>query len=94
MLSSKSDSTWKQFCSEKSFVYLQASSIHVAIYLTNLLDQNCSHIISSTIYSIKWAHDVNGLLDPTDNAFVKNLPESATKRLKKQTDNQEGHCFI
>ncbi|KAJ8321406.1 hypothetical protein KUTeg_001043 [Tegillarca granosa] len=77
MLSSKSDSTWKQFCSEKSFVYLQASSIHVAIYLTNLLDQNCSHIISSTIYSIKWAHDVNGLLDPTDNAFVKNLLESA-----------------
>ncbi|KAJ8320907.1 hypothetical protein KUTeg_002494 [Tegillarca granosa] len=60
MLSSKSDSTWKQFCSEKSFVYLQASSIHIKIV---------SHIISSTIYSIKWAHDVNGLLDPTDNAF-------------------------
>ncbi|KAJ8320595.1 hypothetical protein KUTeg_002182 [Tegillarca granosa] len=83
MLSSKSDNTWKHFCSENSFVYLQASSIHVAIYLTNLLDKNCSHIISSTINSIKWAHDVNGLLDPTDNAFVKNLLESA-KRLKSK----------
>lgn len=39
------------------------------------------HTISSAIYSIKWAHDINGFSDPTNNAFVKNLHESA-KRLR------------
>ena len=39
------------------------------------------HTISSAVYSIKWAHDINGLEDPTNNVFVKNLLESA-KRLR------------
>lgn len=92
MLASKSENTvkkyyysfkkWQEFCSNKRYKCLPAEHIHVAIYLTELLDLNCSvHTISSAIYSIKWAHDINGLSDPTNNAFVKNLHESA-KRLR------------
>lgn len=33
------------------------------------------------VYSIKWAHDINGFADPTNNAFVRYLLESA-KRLQ------------
>ena len=61
---------------------MPAQHIHVAIYITSLLDSKRTvHTISSAVYSIKWAHDINGLEDPTNNAFVNNLLESA-KRLR------------
>ena len=45
---------WQEFCSNKRFKSLPAEHIYVAIYLTELLDLNCSvHTISSAIYSIK-----------------------------------------
>ena len=54
----------------------------MAVFITELLDSQCSvRTISSVIYSNKWAHDIKGLEDPTNNAFVKNLLESA-KRLR------------
>ena len=92
LLDSRSDNTtkkyyysfkkWQDFCIAKNFKVLPAQHIHVAIYITHLLDSNCSvHTISAAAYSIKWAHDINGLEDPTNNAFVKNLLESA-KRLR------------
>ena len=42
------------------------------------------HVISSAVYGIKWAHDMNGFADPTDNAFVRNLHE-CTKRTGRKT---------
>lgn len=92
MISSKSDNTvkkyyysfkkWRDFCNSRQYRYLPAEHIHVAIYVTQLLDLNSSvHTISAAIYAIKWAHDINGFADPTNNAFVKNLHESA-KRIR------------
>ena len=92
LLSPKSDNTikkyfysfkkWQNSCVDKKYKCLPAQHIHVAVFITELLDSQCSvHTISSVIYSIKWAHDINGLEDPTNNAFVKNLLESA-KRLR------------
>lgn len=59
---------------------LLASSICLALYLTDLIDRKCSsHVISATVYGIKWAHSMNNLSDPTDNTFVTNLLNSAKR---------------
>ena len=84
LLSSKSDNTikkffysfkkCKKFCVDKKYKRLHAQHNNVAVFKTELLDSQCSvHTTSSVVYSltIKWAHDINGLEDPTNNAFVK-----------------------
>jgi hypothetical protein len=60
---------------------LPATPIHVALYLTYLLDNGSScSVIQSTVYDIKWAHNLQGLQDPTDNSFVHNLVETAKRQ--------------
>ena len=83
IISSRADNTSKKyincfkrfedFCSTRGFVPKPANSIHVAIYLTELLDKNVSYsMIPAAFYSIKWIHNINNLSDPTENSFVKN----------------------
>ena len=44
------------------------------MYILHLLDSGSTYSsVSSAVYSIKWAHEMCGKLDPTDNAFVQNL---------------------
>ena len=92
MLHSKSDNTvkkyfsafqkWNIFCKQQSYTPIPAEPIHIVLYLTKLLDAGSSAgVISTAIYSLKWAHSMNGLGDPTENGFIKNLNESA-KRLR------------
>lgn len=94
LVNSKSDGTvkkyytyfqkWKSFCKENSFNPMPAQPIHVAIYVTKLLDLQFSYsVISANIYSIKWAHNLSGKSDPTDNGFVINLLETS-KRLRSK----------
>ena len=75
---------WKQFCNVHKISSLPAQPVHIALYLTVLIDKQCSsNVINSAIYSIKWAHMLHGFTDPTDNAFVKNLQDTA-KRLNSK----------
>lgn len=94
LVSSRSESTvrkyysyfqkWKRFCSENGFTCMPAQPIHVAMYITRLMDSQSSfNVISACSYSIKWAHSLCGKLDPTNNGFVQNLLESA-KRLRSR----------
>lgn len=91
LLSSKSDSTnkaykhgfqrWKKFINDHEHSEVPAQPIHVALYITYLLDSGDSYsTVNTAIYSIKWMHEISGYPDPTDNSFVKSLQESA-KRL-------------
>lgn len=74
-------SRWKVFSRVKGFCCLPADSVHVAVYLTHLLKAGSSpNVVSSTVYAIKWAHEVLGYTDPTQNGLVRNLAE-AGKRL-------------
>ena len=41
------------------------------------------HSVSSAFYGNKWTHQMNGLIDPTDNTFVRNILESAKRTAKK-----------
>ena len=75
---------WKEFCNVHKLSFLPAEPGQIALYLTNLIDKQCSsNVINSAIYSIKWAHMLHGFSDPTENAFVKNLQDTA-KRLNSK----------
>jgi hypothetical protein len=81
---------WENFIKEKGGNSVPASPIHIALYLTDLLDKmNSASVISATVYSIKWAHGLKGLPDPTDNLFVKNLLESAKRTHVKVVNKKE-----
>ena len=91
VLSSKGENTNKKyfayfnrfqlFCNSKGYPFKPAYAIHVAIYLTHLLDNKASfNVISAAFYSIKWVHEINDLSDPTSNSRVRSLLE-AGKRL-------------
>ena len=86
---------FKEFCEEKGFPSTPAYSIHVAIYLSHLIDIGKSDkVITSVFYAIKWMHNINDYADPTESSFVKNILECA-KRLnskpviKKETISSE-----
>ncbi|XP_063404296.1 uncharacterized protein LOC134687768 [Mytilus trossulus] len=84
---------WSPFIKEHGFNNLPAAPIHVALYITNMIDKNCSpNVINSAIYSLKWVHELNGFADPTDNQFVT-LQESA-KRLNGKPVNKKDPVSI
>ncbi|XP_060563636.1 integrase/recombinase xerD homolog [Ruditapes philippinarum] len=100
LLDSRSDTTvnkyfsyfmkWKTFITSKGGSALPASPVCIALYLTDLMNKGCSnHVISSTVYGIKWAHSLNNLQDPTENHFVKNLVESAKRTLSRHVNKKQ-----
>lgn len=71
-------------CGSRGFPDKPAAPIHVALYLTHLLDSCVSfHVISAAFYGIKWVHVINNLPDPTSNSWVKSLLE-AGKRISSK----------
>ena len=100
LLSSKSDGTvksyfnafrrWERFITAQGHKALPAQPVHVALYLTNLLDNGSSHHpVNNAVYGIKWAHSINGLSDPTTNSFVLSLMEAAKRTSGKISDKKE-----
>lgn len=104
VLSSKADNTvtkysqqtkvFKEFCSSKGFPYNPAQSIHVAMYLSTLIDEGKSDsVITAAFYGIKWFHNINDTTDPTESAIVKSMLECAkrsnSKPIKKDIISSE-----
>ena len=94
LLKSRADNTTKKywscfelfhkFCKDNKMESKPALPICVAMYITNMIDQDKSHsVISSSIYAIKWVHNLNDLSDPTESGMVKQLLE-ASKRLRSK----------
>ncbi|VDI73324.1 Hypothetical predicted protein [Mytilus galloprovincialis] len=99
LINSKSDNTvksyfnsykrWERFITLQGHKSLPAQPVHVALYLTHLLNNNSTcHPISNAVYGIKWAHEINGLNDPTSNTFVTSILE-ASKRVAPKKDRKE-----
>jgi len=62
---------WCQFIESHGAAALPASSMHIAFYLTDLIDQKAYYsVICSSVYSIKWAHALRNRFDPTNNTFL------------------------
>ena len=71
---------WEKFVSSKGGSAIPASPIIICLFLTDLLDRGYSdNVVSSVVYSIKWAHNLKNLPDPTDNLFVKNLLDTSKR---------------
>ena len=71
---------WSTFIKGQGYQNIPAQPIHVALYITHLLDRgSSSHVINHAIYAIKWAHDLNGMADPTNNSYVRSLQEAAKR---------------
>lgn len=71
---------WETFIKTHGFKALPAQPIHVALYLTHLLDTGAScNSINTAVYSIKWVHHLNNFIDPTDNSFVSSLQEAGKR---------------
>ena len=69
LVTSRSDNTnvkyfiyfkkWENFIKIQGGCAIPASPIHVALYLTDLMDKHYSYsVISASFYSIKWAHSM------------------------------------
>ena len=60
---------------------MHAEPVHVALYLTKLMDSGCSTgVIQAAVYGIKWAHKIQGATDPTNNNYVINLIEASKRQ--------------
>ena len=76
---------WENYILEKGGIPIPASPILVAMYITDLMRKMSTYsVIVSTVYSIKWAHCLKGVDDPTDNSYVKNLLDSANAHYLSQ----------
>ena len=75
---------WESFILAEGGKALPGEPIHVALYISSLMNKGSSFsVIQSALYSIKWAHNIRGAIDPTDNAFVKSMVESAKRQSSK-----------
>jgi len=75
---------FKRFCEDNGFLSCPAHPVHVGMYLSIFIDEGKStNVVSSAFYAIKWLHNINDLVDPTERAIVKNILESA-KRLNSR----------
>ena len=103
ILNSKTDNTiksyfyvfkrWEQFISLHGHCAIPAQPVQVALYLISLLNNGSSfHPICNAVYVIKWAHEINGLPDPTTNTFVSSVLE-ASKRIAVKPNEKKGTHF-
>ena len=71
---------WKNFMLARNRTYVPAEPIHVALFIVHLLENKVSNsCIESYVYSIKWAHQLRGLSDPTVHSYVKCLLETSKR---------------
>ena len=100
LLDSKSDATskkyWYSYRKFEEFLVSNhiseesVSSIHVALYITSLLDKGASYsVVSSAVYAIKWVNELKSLPNLCDNAYVNNLLESAKRSASKPVNKKD-----
>ncbi|XP_063395983.1 integrase/recombinase xerD homolog isoform X2 [Mytilus trossulus] len=71
---------WETFIKKHGFQALPAQPVHIALYITYLLDTGATcNTINSAIYSIKWVHEMSNFADPTKNSYIHSLQESAKR---------------
>ena len=81
---------WCKFIKNKNKPCIPANPVHVSLFITHIMNiGSSSHVISSAIYSIKWAHSLLGYLDPTIHPFIKSLLDSSKRHNKPRITKKE-----
>ena len=70
---------WMDFALSKlSSYFLPVKPVHVAIYLQHVLEStNSFNSVDTAFYAIKRAHEIAGMVSPTDNQEVSRVREAA-----------------
>lgn len=100
ILSSKSDNTnwtyfnsfkrWRNLIKSQGHSALPANPIHVALYLTHVLENGATHHpVNSAAYAIKWTHDSVGLPDPTKTSHVSFIQGAARIKTSKSVNRKD-----
>ena len=82
---------WKSWARQNDIEEcLPARSIHVAVYLSCLVEQSKTPSpITQAFYGIKWAHSVISVPSPTDSQLVRNVLEGAKRRIAHAVQKKE-----
>lgn len=100
VLKSRAPNTYKKYkagfekfcdwCRSFDLCPLPADDFDVAIYLSSVLTNATSvSTIDGVFYSIKWVHDICGLLNPCDSAMVRQVLEGAHRTIGKHVVKKE-----
>lgn len=74
-----------RFCARMNFKVKPANSIHVAMFLSELVYAGKSDkVVSATFYAIKWFHNIHYVPDPTQSKVVKKRLECAKRHVSKK----------
>ncbi|CAC5382734.1 unnamed protein product [Mytilus coruscus] len=69
---------------------LPCKEIYVGLYLQNLIESaNHFSIIESAFYSIRWAHNLAGVKNPSDSDLISSIVESARRTLSRPIKKKE-----
>ena len=81
---------WEKLQGISDVDVLSAKPIHVALYLTCLVQQiSSSGPTNQAFYSIRWAHSIVSVISPTESFLVKNVLEGAKRRLAVPTKKKK-----
>ena len=84
-INSKSENTSKSYFLtfkrlKTRFVCIIRTVYSWSVIYSHLLDSGAScNTVNSALYSIKWAHRLNNLTDPTHNSFVTSVQEAGRR---------------
>lgn len=83
-------SKWKAWASEHlEGNFLPGSGIGVGLFLTHIGEVSKSHSdLNSHLYSIKWAHNLCGLSDPTNHPFPKLVLEALKRKIGNKVNQK------
>jgi hypothetical protein len=83
-------SKFKSWCKQFNLEFLPAKVSTVTIYLTRLIQYDCSvSVLNSNFYAVKWYHDMHLFNDPCSNRLVNNVLEGDKKMLSKFIKKKE-----
>lgn len=81
---------WRNFIKSQGHSALPANPIHVALYLTHLIESGATHHpVNLAVYAIKWAHDSVGLPDPTKISHVSFIQEATRRKTSKSVNRKD-----
>lgn len=72
---------WIKWCRDNQInAIFPAKDFHVALFLVSLIQSGFSFsVIESAFYSLKWAHDITGVVSPCGASFVRFTLDAAKK---------------
>lgn len=81
---------WSEWARTNNIGVFPVSSLHLCLYCSYLVQKGTTAAaLSDIFYSVRWAHNVVGVISPTESCLVKNVFEGAKRKLAKPVVKKE-----